>query len=70
MEQFVVFWLTVTFHEKNLIPDKCAILGNSINNEIALRSDMPMSDHRISSSKVLRDSIVMQFVQLHIYLLT
>ena len=36
MEQVVVFWLTVTFHEKNLIPDKCAILGNSINIENAL----------------------------------
>ena len=36
MEHFVVFWLTVTIHEQNLSPDKCAVLGNSINNENAL----------------------------------
>ena len=24
VERFVVFWLTVTFHQQNLIADKCA----------------------------------------------
>ena len=33
MGQVVVFWLVVTFHEQNLSPDRCAILGNLINNE-------------------------------------
>jgi hypothetical protein len=28
IEQFVVFWLTVTFHDNNSSADKCAILGN------------------------------------------
>ena len=36
MEQVVVFWLVVTFHEQNLSPDRCAILGNLINNENTL----------------------------------
>src|ERR1700690_3823466 len=31
-ERFAVIWLAVTFHVQSLSADKCAILGNSINN--------------------------------------
>jgi hypothetical protein len=63
-EQFVVFWLTVTFHRQNLSADKCAILGN-FDHQMILRKrtsacQMPTSDHGILPSKVLllRDMVV------------
>jgi hypothetical protein len=74
IDQFVVFWPTVTFHQQNLSTDKCAIWANlilkvgewgrqmPISDHILPMSDriLPMSDHRFLPSKalLLRDMVV------------
>jgi hypothetical protein len=57
IEQFVVFWLTVTFHRHDLSADKCAILGKFDQQMFSRKQtkacQKPTSDHRILPSKGL-----------------
>jgi hypothetical protein len=62
----------VTFHEKNLIPDKYAILGNLISNENALwlvrcrRRITEFFHHKRSKALLLRDMVVKHYGAQHL----
>jgi hypothetical protein len=64
IEQFVVFWLTVTFRGQNSNADNYAIFGNFDQQMISQKRtsprQMPTSDHRIlpSTALLLRDMVV------------
>jgi hypothetical protein len=64
IEQFVVFWLTMTFHRQNSNADNYAIFGNFNQQLISQKHtsphQMPTSDHRIlpSAALLLHDMVV------------